>query len=119
MPNRKLTAAERDLAQSVLNRLRADVGELSGGDLDLLFAYRRKIYKELTYDERGTPAIRKALKRAKYQEQKGLCAICGNPLPKRYAVLDRFEAVKGYTAENTRLIHGNCDIATQAERSYT
>ncbi len=118
MPNRMLTAAERDLAQSLLNRLRADLEDLSSGNPDLLFAYRRKIYKELTYDERGTPAMHKALKRAKYQEQLGLCAICRNPLPERYAVLDRFEAAKGYTVENIRLIHSNCDITTQAERRY-
>jgi hypothetical protein len=35
-----------------------------------------------------------------------------------YAVLDRIEAMAGYTAENTRLIHPECDTAVQRSRGY-
>jgi hypothetical protein len=33
---------------------------LAAGDAELLFAYRRKVYKELTYGERGRPMMRRA-----------------------------------------------------------
>ncbi len=119
MPNRRLDADELALANDLLARIRSELTEFSGGDPELLFAFRRKIYKELTYDERDKPMVRRRLKARKRQEQGGLCPVCGEPLPETYAVLDRFNAADGYTAENTRLLHQHCDRKVQAQRGYT
>ena len=62
-----------------------------------------KIAKELVYLERSKPADRKKLKIQKFKEQNGLCTICGEALPTSGAELDRKEAIKGYTPENTHL----------------
>lgn len=118
MPNRRLTPPELNVAEDLLQRVRSELREISGGDRDLLFAYRRKIYKELTYDERSKPTVRRRLKQKKFEEQSGICPLCEKPLPRTYAVLDRFNAVDGYTPENTRLVHQHCDVRTQSERSY-
>jgi hypothetical protein len=118
MPNRFLTSAELASANELLATIRESMEKLAEGDKELLFAYRRKIYKELTYDERTGPTARRKLKLIKRREQNGLCPICGEALPEKYAVLDRIRAVDGYVAENTRLIHQHCDIQTQASRGY-
>jgi hypothetical protein len=94
------------------------LNELSGQDAALLFAYRRKIAKELGYDERGKPMLRRMLKARKMGEQKGICPICSKPLPEKYAVLDRLDGMAGYTPENTRLIHPECDTKIQLGRGY-
>jgi len=119
MPNRRLTSEELLKARALLDSIRAQLRALSGGDPDLLFAYRRKVYKELTYDERDKPLLRRQLKALKRGEQQGLCAACQKPLPEKYCVLDRFDAAKGYTPENTRLVCQACDIEAQAAKGYT
>src|SRR5258708_4834699 len=98
MPNRSLTDGELARANRLLTSIRQRLRILSGGDKKLLFAYRRKVAKELTYDERSKPSRRRALKERKWREQRGLCAECDKPLPKPYSVLDRLNAVDGYTA---------------------
>ena len=118
MPNRTLTAEELTDANTLLKGVRARLNELAGGDADLLFAFRRKVYKELTYDERGKPVARRRLKAMKRLEQGGICPLCRKPLPEKYCVLDRLVAASGYTADNTRLIHQKCDVQTQTERGY-
>ena len=118
MPNRNLTPDELLKANELLTELRSRMSALSGGDQELLFAYRRKIAKELGYDERGTPAHRNRIKAWKMGEQGGKCAICSQPLPEKNAVLDRLEAMGGYTPENTRLIHAECDRANQSLRGF-
>ena len=118
MPNRRLTPTEIDDARLLLTMVRAGLRQLAGDDLELLFALRRKVYKELVYDERGKPMVRRRLKAEKRQQQGDLCAICSKPLPEKYCVLDRFDAATGYTAENTRLICPNCDVTTQQSRGY-
>lgn len=118
MANRRLSPDELAQANALLDEIRAKLLQLSQGDRDLLFAYRRKIYKELTYDERGKPMYRRRLKDLKRLEQNGLCALCGTELPGKYVVLDRFNAADGYTPENTRLIHQHCDVQVQQSRSY-
>jgi hypothetical protein len=118
VPNRRLTSDELVAVRELLDSIRARLQSLSGGDPELLFAYRRKIYKELTYDERGKPADRRQLKALKRGEQHGICPLCNKPLPEKYCVLDRFEAAAGYTAENTRLICQPCDIAAQSAKGY-
>lgn len=118
MANRRLTTDELATANALLDELRARMSTLAAGDADLLFALRRKIAKELTYDERSKPLERRRLKAQKRREQNGFCAVCNRPLPPSYTVLDRFEAAKGYTAENTRLICESCDRAVQQQRGY-
>lgn len=119
MPNRTLTSEEREkLFQPLISEIRRRLKELAGEDTDLLWALRRKLFKELTYDERGNPTQRRVLKEVKRAVQKNKCAVCNNELPKKNAVLDRFEAMKGYTEENTRLICTECDVSVQEERGY-
>lgn len=118
MPNRNLLPSELLLANDLLANVRINLETLAGGDEALLFAYCRKIYKELTYDERGKPAHRQLLKLKKMIEQNSLCAHCNETLPEKYAVLDRLNAVQCYTKENTRLIHQRCDTEIQAKRGY-
>ncbi len=113
MPNRNLTPKQLVKANALLDEIRAQLKKLSRGDPELLFAYRRKVAKELQYDERSKPAVRKNVKAARRLLQDGLCTICEKPLPEKYAVLDRLKASLGYTVENTQLIHATCDTQMQ------
>jgi hypothetical protein len=120
MPNRNLSEDElKQLFQPLIEQVRTNLDQLSSGDSDLLWALRRKLAKELTYDEKGKPQHRKNLKQFKRCQQSGKCAICGNLLPGKYSVLDRLEAMKGYNEENTRLICQDCDTKQQQERKYS
>jgi len=118
MPNRQLKPEDLILANAMLSEIRARLEILSNGDRELLFAYRRRVFKELTYNERDKPAVRRKLKDLKWKDQRGLCAICGKELPETYTVLDRPNAVDGYTKENTPLIHRECDVAHQLSKGY-
>ena len=119
MPNRQLTTAELEaLFRPLIAEVRGRLQTLSAGDAGLLWALRRKLAKELTYDERSRPGDRRALKAYKRGEQKGTCALCSQPLPEKYVTLDRLEAMLGYTKENTRLICQPCDIKVQQDRGY-
>jgi ribosomal protein L44E len=80
---------------------------------------RRKLNKELIYDERGKPMQRRALKVFKRTEQGNRCAQCQAELPATNVVLDRLEAMAGYTKENTRLLCRDCDYRIQQERAFT
>ena len=120
MPNRRLTESElEDLFRPLLDEVRSRLQSLSGGDEALHWALRRKLFKELSYDERGKPQWRRQLKAAKRLEQNGRCAICNQELPDQNAVLDRFEAMSGYTSENTRLLCKDCDYKVQTNRGFT
>ena len=118
MPNRTLSPDELLNANELLDEIRARLASLAGDDSALLFPYRRKIYKELTCDERGKPAHRQKLKALKRDQQAGRCAECADPLPDRYAVLNRLHAQLQYTADNTRLLCPECDTRIQAQRGY-
>lgn len=113
-----LTRGELEKAQTLLRSIRRRLKNLSGDNGELFFAYRRKVYKELVYDERSKPMARVRLKKLKRVEQGGLCAICKKRLPESYCVLDRFEAIDGYTVKNTRLICQRCDTKQQASKRY-
>jgi len=104
----------------LLTEVRERLSALSGGDFELKFALRRKLGKELSYDERGKPMARKLLKARKYGEQGGKCAVCCKHLPDggKNAVLDREEAIKGYIPDNVKLICRDCDIHIQEQRRY-
>jgi hypothetical protein len=121
MPNRVLTSEElKTLFGPLLLDVRARLQSLGAGSPELLFALRRKLYKELSYDERGKPMQRKVLKAAKYAEQHGKCAECCCELEQlgKNAVLDRAEAIRGYVPGNVRLLCHPCDRKLQAERNY-
>lgn len=118
MANRNLSPSELTTANALLDEIRAKLKAASGGDEMLLWALRRKVFKELTYDERGKPMERRKLKEAKWKAQRGQCLTCNAPLPDKYCVLDRLEAMKGYTPENTRLICATCDTRLQAAKGY-
>ena len=72
-----------DLARTLLDDVRARLVDLSGGDKELLFAYRRKVYKELMHDKRSKPIVRRRFKQLKMKKQEGLCPLCNEPLPER------------------------------------
>ena len=119
VPNRQLSSEEIEtLFSPLLAQGRKRLITLSRGDTDLLWALRRKLFKELTYDERGKPMQRRKLKDLKRAEQDNKCPLCSKSLPIKYAVLDRIEAMKGYTPENTRLLCRECDTRVQQERNY-
>lgn len=109
------------MTNTLLEEVRQSIQKLSENDSDLQFAIRRKIAKELSYDERGKPTQRKKLKLRMLRLQNGLCAKCGKPLPllARGAVLDRQNAMAGYTVENVKLICRTCDDELQESRSFT
>jgi hypothetical protein len=116
----KLTAEQIERQfRPLLPRFTADL-EATATDPENLWALRRKMAKTLSYQVRGTPGHRRNLKRQKYAEQNGFCAICGDALPEsgRYAELDGLKADEGYTKANTRLVHHDCHIADQQERGY-
>jgi len=118
MPNRNLDADELKRANELLKDIRERLTSLAGGDPLLLFAYRRKVAKELGYDERGKPGVRAQLKALKWGQQNGKCAECGKELPLKYSELDRKNAGDGYTAQNTELVCAKCHQARQAARRY-
>ena len=119
MPNRNLSADELKLANDLLKEIRERLTTLAAGDPLLHFAYRRKVVKELGYDERDKPGVRAKLKALKWGQQNGKCALCGDELPLKYSELDRRNAVDGYTQENTELVHAKCHQARQAAKRYT
>lgn len=118
MPNRKLTPVEIPASVKLHTSIRKRLDALSAGDAELMFALRRRLIVKLTHDERGTPSHRNKIKRLKRAEQNGLCPICSKELPLKYAELDRFKASAGYTMENTRLVHHDCHIEDQKQKSY-
>ena len=119
MPNRNLNADELKSANALLAEIRERLASLAAGDPLLLFAYRRKVAKELGYDERGKPGSRVKLKALKWGLQNRKCAECGLDLPFEYSELDRKNAADGYTIENTDLVHAKCHQARQAAKRYT
>jgi len=119
MPNRNLNSDELKCANELLTDIRARLTSLAAGDPALLFAYRRKVVKELGYDERGKPVARAKLKVLKWGIQNGKCAHCGEELSLKYSELDRKNAVDGYIAENTELVHAKCHQERQAAKRYT
>lgn len=118
MPNRNLNPLELKKADALLDKIRKSILDYSNGDSELEFALRRKVYKELNYDERGKPGLRKKLKIKKRESQGNLCTECKQTLPLKYTVLDRINAKDGYTEENTNLICPGCDTEIQKSRLY-
>jgi hypothetical protein len=118
MTNRTLSDDELKKANVLLAEIRQRLDLLAGGDPLLKFAYRRKVAKELGYDERSKPIVRAKLKAMKWGLQNGKCAECHDDMPIAYSELDRKNAVDGYTVENTELIHAKCHHIRQARGGY-
>lgn len=118
MPNRNLNSEELKRANELLRDIRERLTGLAAGDPLLLFAYRRKVVKELGYDERGKPGARGKLKALKWGQQNGVCAHCGDQMPLKYSELDRKNAADGYTIKNTDLVHAKCHQERQAAKGY-
>jgi hypothetical protein len=111
MANPRLTKGQREqLFAPLLERVKADLQQMSGGDPRVLWALRRKLAKELVYLERSTPVARKKLKAQKWAKQKGLCALCKKDMPQKNSELDRIEAFLGYVESNVRLVHHECHL---------
>jgi hypothetical protein len=119
MPNRNLNQDELKRANELLAEIRKRLESLAAGDPLLLFAYRRKVVKELGYDERDKPGARAKLKAMKWGLQGGKCAHCSGDLELKYSELDRKSAPAGYTVKNTELVHAKCHQARQAQKGYT
>jgi UTP:GlnB (protein PII) uridylyltransferase len=119
MANRNLTPNELEKAHELLTEIRQWLGLLAGDDQLLLFAYRRKVVKELGYDERSKPIVRARLKTRKWELQNHQCAHCAKEMALTYSELDRKNAAGGYTEENTELVHAAYHQARQAEKRYS
>jgi hypothetical protein len=119
MANRNLNADELKRANELLKDIRERLTNFAAGDPLLYFAYRRKVIKELGYDERSKPLVRAKLKALKWGQQNGKCAHCGKEMRLKYSELDRKNAADGYTPENTELVHAKCHQERQAAKGYT
>jgi 5-methylcytosine-specific restriction endonuclease McrA len=107
-------------AKALLEYVRKGIEEAAGGDRRVVFHVRRYIRIRLEHDERGTPAERKKLKLAKFDEQKGACPICGERFEQMKDLhLHRLDAALGYALDNVRLVHHQCHRRQQEERGYT
>lgn len=117
--NRKLSADEQRVAKQILDQVRQLIQQTAKEDKALAWALKRYVYIRLQHDERGTPARRKMLKLKKMVAQNMRCAICKKKLPERGAELDRFNAMDGYTEENTQLICHACHRKIQEDRGFS
>ncbi len=118
MANPQLNRTQLSEAKKLLEKIRKEIKVIANNNPKLIFAFRRKIYKELMYDERSKPMERKRLKGLLRKKQKGLCFECKKALPRRGAVLDRSEAIKRYNEKNVNLICSECDKKIQEKRQY-
>lgn len=118
MPRIRLTPEQAEAANTLLKEIEERLEKMSGGNAQLLFSLRRRIYIRLSYAERGDPAHRKKLKEMKWKEQRGKCAIGGEDLPVTGAELDRKDPILGYTPENTQLVCHEHHREQQAKRGF-
>lgn len=118
MANPQLNQTQLSKVKKLLNKIRKEINKLANNNPELIFAFRRKIYKELSYDERSKPIKRRKLKEKMWKKQKGLCFECKKKLSKNGGILDRLKAIDGYIEKNVRLICPRCDRRIQEKRSY-
>lgn len=104
---------------TILDRIRADLTEVSGGDPLIRFAMNRFVQIRLMHDERGTPMQRRKLKPELHVEQDGRCRECGSSIPIRNSVLDRAKAEDGYVHGNVELVCSACDRARQPAKNFS
>jgi hypothetical protein len=124
MQNGRLSNDQLSTARQILAEVRQRMTEAAGGDQRFAFALRRYVYKKLSYDERDNPARRTKLKLQKLVDQDGKCGYPRCPTPdvrmtkEDEPELDRLDAIKGYTRENTMLMHHGCHRLSQKERGF-
>lgn len=118
MTTRNLNTRELVKANALLTEIRSHIDAWSGPDPALRSAYSRKIIRELTYELRGKPLLRKELKKAKWEEQGHACAICGTGMILKYGLLVLANDAGGYTKANTLLVHSTCGFTTQLNERY-
>lgn len=124
MSNERMSKSQLEMARQILADVRQRLATAAQDDERFAFLLRRYISKNLTYDERGNPQQRTKLKLQKLVEQKGKCAYTNCPTPDRIMTregepeLDRIEAIKGYTIENTVLVHHDCHRMSQKEKGF-
>ncbi|MBI5152862.1 MAG: hypothetical protein HZA36_00140 [Parcubacteria group bacterium] len=118
MSNPQLNETQLKQAHRLIAKVRKWIETLAKNNPEAIFAFRRKIYKELMYDERSKPMERKRLKDKMWKKQNGICPLCRQRLPEKGAVLDRIKAIGGYKEGNVRLICASCDGKVQEERGY-
>jgi hypothetical protein len=120
-----MTPAELIRAKEILDQARNNIREASASDPLAAFSIRRYVYKNLSYDERGTPASRTKLKLQKLLDQEGKCAYTDCPRPSHKMSkadepeLDRLDPVYGYTIENTVLVHHECHRMSQSKKRFS
>ena len=115
--NRTLDENELVAARALLADIRALIDTAAADDEGLRFALNRKVYKELSYDERGRPNARQSLKARAVKAQGGACANCAAMLPENDTVLARLETEKGFVEGNVRVLCRKCDLALQRENA--
>jgi len=118
MTNPQLNEIQLIQAHKLIAKIKKEIDMLAKNNPEAIFAFRRKIYKELMYDERNKPMERKKLKDKMRKKQKGICPTCKQGLPEKGAVLDRTEAIKGYVEKNVRLLCPECDKKIQEARRF-
>lgn len=123
MANPQLSEAERKKHFAPLfESIKKKISLLAEKNPRLSWALQRKLWRELSYLERGTPQQRRKLKIEKWHAQNKKCAVksCGKKknIRLKYSVLDRRKAIGGYTSQNTRLLCRSCDIKIQKQKGY-
>lgn len=118
MANPQLNKEQQIKASKLIDQIRESIITLADNNPELIFAFNRKVSKMLVYDERSSPYERRKLKKIMRLKQHNICPICSKELPSTYSVLDRNEALKGYTEDNVKLICEDCDRKIQKERGY-
>jgi hypothetical protein len=109
MANGRMSSDQLATARKILVEVRQRIADAAGTDQQFAFSLRRYVFKNLSYDERATPAHRTKLKLQKLVDQAGICAYANCPTPHlkmtkdQEPELDRLDAIEGYTPENTVL----------------
>ena len=115
----KLTPQQTEVAKKILEKTRQMIHESAKGNTEVEFRTRRYVRIRLEHDERGKPLERKLVKLRKFAEQRGLCAVCGNPMTlEEEPHLHRIVARKSYTLENTKLVHHGCHREQQRAKGF-
>jgi hypothetical protein len=124
LANERMSKSQLETAREILTEVRQRIEEATQSDERFNFLLRRYVSKNLSYDERGDPQERTRIKLEKLLEQKGKCAYAKCPTPNHVMTkedepeLDRLEAIKGYTPENTVLVHHACHRMSQKEKGF-
>ena len=114
----RLSESELEQAWKLIEEVKDKLQALAQGDPRRLFAFRRKVYKELVYEERSTPMKRRALRARLHTAQGGVCFVCKKTHEAGFMVLDRVDPVLGYVDTNVELVCSDCDRQRQTERGF-